>query len=82
MYSFQIEKNYMDAKSGMKMEPLVLHESPKFIGLVYSENRKVMRNLQDQAIMYGIDVLDMRNIRTRMRRDTNIQPNLQIKENQ
>lgn len=48
----------MDVTSEAPMEPLVLHESPMFIGLIFTQNKKVKRHLQDQAILYGIDVLD------------------------
>lgn len=55
----------MDSIDVIKKEPLVLHESPMFIGLIYSENKRVKRHLQDQAIRYGIDVLDVHNIMER-----------------
>lgn len=54
----QNEKKYLDVTSDIRKEPLVLNESPMFIGLIYSQNKKVKRYLQDQAILYGIDVLD------------------------
>ena len=45
LIKIQEEKKYKDSMYSIKREPLVLHESPNFIGLIYSQNKKVKRHL-------------------------------------
>ena len=58
--SRKLEKNmvYCEVQKEPRKEPLKLEDCANFVGMILTKNKKLKKQLLEQAVLYGLDILD------------------------